>query len=92
MLDACDSRTKALVTFFEATSSGETDKRLSSEVYMAKALLARPRILASCEIGGSLAKHGFMKVRPRFNHVATKEANTGGAVSVFVLHHRELRR
>ena len=92
MLDAYDSLTKALMTFFEATPRGETEKRLSSEVYMAEALLARPRILSSCELGGSLAEHGFMKVRPRFSYVATKKANTRGAASVFVLNHRELRR
>ena len=72
MLDAHDSLAEALVTFFEATSRGETAGRLRSEVYTAQALSARPHILSSWEIGRSLARHGFMKVRPRFSRVAIK--------------------
>ncbi len=77
MLDAYDGLTKALVTFFRATSRAEPDRLLLSEVYMADALLARSRILSSCRIGGSLSKHGFMKVRPRSSHGVTKKANNG---------------
>lgn len=76
MLDAYDGLTKALVTFFGATSRAEPDRRLLSEVYMADAILARSQ-LSSSRIGGSLSKHGFMKVRPRSSHGVTKKANNG---------------
>lgn len=77
MLDAYDSRTKALVTFFEATSRGETDRRLRSEVYIAEGLLARPRMLSSCEIGGSLTRHGLMEVRRHCGDQATMNGIAG---------------
>ena len=76
--------------FFESASTGKTNSRPRSEVYIAQALLARPRIFSSWEIRRSLAKHGLMEVRPRCSDFATRKANTGGTVSVVVLDHREL--